>query len=186
MKQVNRNIMHHYGNVWDIKEAYFITLEKEPMKIKYPDFTIMVIPPNEIRDMWTYASIGMSYSNTNPIELHLFSSKENDDLAEILTIVAYHKLTGGQLDLNDTVNFGKPLAKGSECNHGLISLPYLDGEKLERYVNQGKLVSFYWLIPITKDERDFRWTYGVNELENLFEKHQFNYLNPFRKSVVLK
>ncbi|WP_239353065.1 suppressor of fused domain protein [Snodgrassella communis] len=150
----------------------------------HPDFTVLVIPPNDKREMWTYATIGMSNTVSDPIEIHLFSEKENDDLAEILTAIAYYKLTGNNVDLNDTVNFGRPWLPNSKCEYGLISLPYLDGLELEKFWVDNTAISFYWLIPITKQERDYRWKYGIEKLEEYFDNENFNYLNPFRRSVV--
>jgi hypothetical protein len=40
-----------------------------------------------------------------------------------------------------------------------------------------------WLIPITKAEREFKKAQGLEALEALFEKKQFNYLDPARPSV---
>jgi hypothetical protein len=181
---MNQEIINHYKNNWSLENAYFITLEDGPMKSYNPEFTILVNPPTEERKMWTYATVGMSDTKDNAMELHLFSEKENNDIAEILTIIAYYKLTENNLKLDDTVNFGKPWFSNSKCDYGLISLPYLDGPKLENFNLGNKKISFYWLIPITKEERDFRWQYGIEKLEELFESNQFNYLNPYRKSVV--
>lgn len=179
-----KEIISHYEKNWPLDNVYFITLEDGPMKSYNPHFTILVNPPTEKRKMWTYATIGMSDTKKNPIEIHLFSKKENDDIAELLTIVAYYKLTENKIGLDDTVNFGKPLILNSTCEYGLISLPYLDGPKLENLKTENKEISFYWLIPITKKERDFRWEYGIDKLEELFETKDFNYLNPYRKSLV--
>ena len=179
-----KNIINHYKENWILEDPYFITLEKGPMKEHYPEFTILVNPPTKNRDMWTYATVGMSDTENDSIELHLFSEIENDDLVEILTVVAYYKLTENKIGLDDTVNFGKSWLPNSNCDYGLISLPYLDGEKLEKLKIDNKQISFYWLIPITKNERDYRWKFGIEKLEELFEKKQINYLDPNRKSLV--
>ncbi len=73
--------------------------------------------------------------------------------------------------------------EGSDLGYGLISLPYLDGPGLENLETADGTVKFYWLIPITKAERDFATLNGLNALEELFEKSSFNYLDPRRKSV---
>lgn len=179
-----KEIVNHYKKNWSLDNAYFISLEEGPMKSYNPHFTIMVNPPTEQRKMWTYATVGMSDTKDEPIELHLFSDRENDDIAELLTVVAYYKLTENKIGLDDTVYFGKPFVINSNCEYGLISLPYLDGSKLENLKIGNKEISFYWLIPITKRERDFRWNDGIDKLEELFETKQFNYLNPYRKSLV--
>ena len=47
-----------------------------------------------------------------------------------------------------------------------------------------KVIRFLWLIPITKDEVQYKKENGIEFLENLFEASSFNYLDPFRRSVV--
>lgn len=73
---------------------------------------------------------------------------------------------------------------GSECTFGFISLPYFNGSDLEVFNDDKNITNFYWLIPITEKERDFKKLNGVEALEDLFEKNNFNYLDPFRKSLV--
>lgn len=181
---LTKELFEHYKKNWLLGDYSFITLEKGPMKSLNRDFTVLVIPPNDKRAMWTYATIGMSNTVSDPIEIHLFSENENDDLAEILTAIAYYKLTGNNVDLNDTVNFGRPWLPNSKCEYGLISLPYLDGPELEKFRVDNTVISFYWLIPITKQERDYRCKYGIEKLEKYFDNENFNYLNPFRTSVI--
>ncbi|WP_345229760.1 suppressor of fused domain protein [Olivibacter ginsenosidimutans] len=45
-------------------------------------------------------------------------------------------------------------------------------------------VYFYWLIPIMEEEVDFKKKYGIERLEEIFEANRFDYIDPFRKSVV--
>nr|WP_255353667.1 suppressor of fused domain protein [Pedobacter sp. R20-19] len=144
---------------------------------------MMVIPPNANRSMWTYATVGMSVNAKSPIELHLFFLTENNEIAEILTAIAYYNITSKPLGLDDTVNFGRPWQPNSICDHGLISRPYLDGQEFEEVELHGELISFFWLIPITLEERNYRWNFGIEKLEELFEIKQLNYLNPLRSSV---
>jgi hypothetical protein len=46
-------------------------------------------------------------------------------------------------------------------------------------------VQFLWLLPITKQEVEFKKKYGLEALEQKFDESAFNYLDPQRKSVVL-
>lgn len=183
--KLQEKIIDHYKEQRNMDNSYYSSLDKGPMKDVNPEFTILIIPPNKKRDMWTYATVGMSSLDTAmPIELHVFSNEKNDRLIEILTAIAYYQLEGKILKLDDTVNFGIPLQFNSDCDHGLISLPYLDGEGLEKLHINSHIVSFFWLIPITKEERDYRWKYGIDSLEEIFEKKGLNYLDLYRKSVV--
>ena len=82
--------------------------------------------------MWTYATICMSQpDDADCLELHMFAPKLNDRMAELLVATAHYHRTGQSLGLGHSVNFGMPWWDGSSCDRGLISLPYLDGPKLE-------------------------------------------------------
>ena len=158
-----------------------------PNRAPSPSPTVLVFRPRRERALWTYASCGMSDpSLPNPLELHLFSKREDQSLIELLTIVADYHRTGSPLGLHHTVNFGRPWLEGSRCDYGLISLPYLDGPKLEemRYLNY--IVRCLWLIPITRAERDFKANNGVEALERLFDAPPFDYAEPSRPSVVAR
>ena len=137
------------------------------------------------RKFWTYATCGMSRPGDElPVELHLFSPNQNRDLAELLTTIAHYHRTGSRLGLRHIVNFGRPWIEGSKCEFGLISLPYLDGPRLESAGFETHEIKFYWLIPITYKEKEFTTLHGLNALEKRFEEGTLNYLDPHRGSVV--
>ena len=119
------------------------------------------------------------------LELHVLcraSDVNRVELVEILTAVAHYHRTGSTLGLAHSVNFGKPWVNGSLCTHGLLSLPYLDGPDLE-WLNEPQ-ARFLWLIPITPSEVQFKNANGLEALEASLETAKFDYLDPFRKSVV--
>jgi hypothetical protein len=120
-------------------------------------------------------------ADADPLELHLFSPIQSDSLVELLAATAHYHLTGEYLGLNHTVNFGRPWLPGSLCDHGLISLPYLDGPALEWLICANIKVRFLWLIPITKAEVEFKKRHGIETLESIFETKKFDYLNPTRE-----
>jgi len=127
----------------------------------------------------------MSQQNDSPpLELHIFSPVESNSHVELLTGIAHYHLTGAYLDVGHTVNFGREWLPKSACDHGLISLPYLDGPKLEWLQLGENRVRFLWLIPITKHELEFKKAHGLKALEDRFEKRQVNYIDPQRQSVV--
>lgn len=95
----------------------------------------------------------------------------------------YH-VTGASLGLGHTVSFGRPWLPGSLCDHGLLSLPYLDGPDLEHLHAGGVHARCLWLIPITCQERDFKKEHGLEALEREFDRPGFDYLDPGRQSVV--
>lgn len=135
--------------------------------------------------MWTYATCGMSQNDDNEgMELHVFSSMQNVGLIELLTTIVFYHRIEKNLGLNHTVNFGRPWQDNSKCTHGFISLPYLDGPQLENMIYAGKPIKFYWLIPITTDELEFKKANGTEALEARFDSTNFNYLDNNRSSVI--
>jgi len=121
-----------------------------------------------------------------PIELHLFSPTQSHQHIELLTTIAHYHRTGHPLNLHHTVNFGRPWLPGSLCDHGLISLPYLDGPRLEllQLSDSKHPIRCLWLLPITQSERDFKVELGTEALEQKFQSANFNYADPHRPSVV--
>jgi hypothetical protein len=177
-------IRAHYAANWraPIAERRW---SKGPVDALPAEFRVLVAPRSG--DVTAYATVCMSQPDDvfGRIELHLLArrSKEPiDELVELLTTVAHYHRTGHPLGIEHSVNFGRPWLPGSRCQYGLISLPYLDGPKLEQLDELG--VRFLWLIPITEAEIRFKKTAGMEALEELFEKKQFDYLNPLRTSVV--
>jgi hypothetical protein len=116
----------------------------------------------------------------------MFSPIQTDGHVELLTAVAHYHRTGRLLDLGHTVNFGRPWLDGSACEFGIISLPYLDGPKIEQlHLTDGSsVVNCLWLIPITEAERDYKRSDGIASLESRFEESRFDYLDPLRPSVI--
>jgi len=135
--------------------------------------------------MWTYVTCGMSQPGDNSqIELHLFSPWQADELVELMVATAHFHRTGAALDVSHTVNFGRPWLPDSNCDQGLVSLPYLDGPSLEIFQRSEGPINFYWLLPITRSERDFKMANGVEALENRFDALEIDYGNPLRASSV--
>jgi hypothetical protein len=177
-------VRQHYENCWNSKSRECLW-KSGPINQLPRGFCILVFPPSSRRKMWTYATCGMSQqADAEPIELHLFSPVEEDLHVELLTSVAHYHLTGAYLGVGHTVNFGRPWLPTSNCDHGLVSLPYLDGPALEWLdLGQGR-IRFLWLIPVTAAEVEFKKRRGVEELESRMDAAQFNYLDPLRKGLV--
>jgi hypothetical protein len=122
-----------------------------------------------------------------PVELHLFSPREYDGHIELLTVVAHYHVTGHPLDRGCSVNFGRGWFPESHLTYGLITRPYPDGPALEHFSEKGnhsRSVNCYWLLPITKSERDHKKHSGTEALETLFQEHRIEYWNPQRLAVV--
>ena len=155
-----------------------------PVQELGPEFRVLQFAPRKDRDMWTYATVGMSSPTVVPaVELHLFTSQADESQVELLTVIAHYHRTGARLDCDHTVNFGRPWQVGSTCEFGLLSLPYLDGPKLENLQIGDLPFRCLWLIPMTRAERDFKKQNGLAALEERWEAKQFNYLDPKRASA---
>jgi Suppressor of fused protein (SUFU) len=103
---------------------------------------------------------------------------------ELLTAVADFHFAGHPLGLGATVNFGRGWLPQSQQEYGLVSRPYLKGPSLEEFVEQGARAKCYWLLPITRSERDFKKNQGLEALESLFDRKGVEYWNPSRPPVV--
>ena len=159
---------------------------KGPIGRDMPDFSVLVFQPSSARDIWTYATCGMSERREieRPIELHILSHGSDRSLVELLSIVAHYHNFGAPLGLGHTVNFGRAWQIGSDCSYGLISLPYLDGPKLEEFKYDEREVGCLWLIPITPAETQFKIDHGLEKLEQKLEESGFDYADSLRRSVV--
>lgn len=174
-------IRTHYSGIWNLigKRSAFNRGRTDQLP---SDFCVLEFPPHHHRPEWTYATCCMSQPGDDvPIELHMISPRQTEDIAEILYAVAHYHRTGARVGLNHTLNFGKPWLDNSQCDHGYISLPYLDGPRLELGPDG---INFYWLIPVTNAEVEYTVSQGAEVLEQAFEREPFNYLDPHRKSVV--
>lgn len=180
-------LISHYEQIWH-NSAQIVNWTKGPISELEQDFCVLEFSPTENRDMWTYATCCMSkLTDLMPIELHIFSKEQSNELVELLTITAHFHRNDQPLNLNHTVNFGKPWQNQSMCDHGLISLPYLDGPELENLCLKeydNKTVKFYWLLPVTRTEINYAKDNGIDSLEQKFEMPGFNYLDVHRQSVV--
>jgi Suppressor of fused protein (SUFU) len=177
-------VRNHYVECWR-SEPETLEFRAGPIQELPPEFKVIRFAPTQRRKAWTYATVCMSQpSDVVPLELHLLAPVHCDKIVELLVAAAHFHRTGERLGLGHSVNFGRAWCQESGCDHGLISLPYLDGPKLE-WLELGTVkVRFLWLIPVTKSEIEFKKANGLSSLENAFEKAKFNYLDPKRPSVV--
>lgn len=90
-----------------------------------------------------------------------------------------------RLDGGHTVPIGRPWLDDSACDHFLVSLPYPFGPEFEvcRWGREAH-ARILWLLPITKAEKDFRRENGLDALEDLFDEHAIDPVDPERTSVV--
>ena len=173
----------HYAEAWRAT-AKAVRWTSAPVADLPNDFRVLVVPRSA--DTIAFATRCMSLpTDEERLELHVLCrprDSEHTSLAEILTAVAHYHRTASRLAVGHSVNFGKPWAAGSNCVYGVISLPYLDGPRLE-WLPEPR-VRFLWLIPVTKAEIEFKKKRGMDALEERFEAAGFDYLDPLRPSIV--
>jgi len=176
-----RLALEHYGRYWKVTPR-LRTLDAGPTRDLPPWFAVAEFHTG---DIWRYATVGMSAGAHGGVETYLISPDQNDRAVEILFSLTRFHLTGKSVGLAHTVNFGMPLWGGSQLDHGYLSYPYLENEGF-LYIDRGgaRSTGILWLIPITREEREFKRQRGANALESLFEEHQLDCADPFRRSVL--
>src|ERR1700743_1030221 len=102
-----QTIIDHYITNWHVEPNPYLW-DKGPIEKLPFDFRVLEFPPTGRRNMWTYATCGMSQPlDENPIELHLFSSKQDVTIVELLTALTYYHRNTRPVGLAHTVNFGR-------------------------------------------------------------------------------
>jgi Suppressor of fused protein (SUFU) len=174
----------HYGRLWGAPEGR-LAWGTGPVRDLAPGFGVLRFRRGI--GISVFATCGMSEpADEEGLEVHLLIRDRDADCAadsviELLTVVAHFHRTGQRLGMGHTVNFGRPWLPSATCTHGLLSLPYLDGPRLE-WLEKPR-VRFLWLIPLTVDEVAFKKTSGLDALEERLEASRFDYLDPQRTSV---
>jgi len=178
-----RHLENHYTSIWGPLRKRERP-EHDSARELPADFGVLLF--GRSNESLAYATVCMSQpSDEHRVELHVLTHNDehvSSDVVELLTIVSHLHRTAQQLDLGHTVSFGRPFTDGSACTHGLISLPYLDGPKIEQVPEA--MVRCLWLLPITRSELAYKEEHGVDALEQRFEDRPFDYLDPRRASVV--
>jgi len=177
-------ILRHYQAVWGAESGRY-RWGRGPVDDLPSEFDILEFSPRAGSTVWVYATCGLSAcGGTEPIELHLFAPDQEPGLVELLTVVAHYHCTGRSLGVGHIVTFGRSWLAASRCTRGLVSLPYVNGPRLE-YLRAGTdVVRCLWLLPITEAEADFAISHGADALEHKFDEAKLNYYDPNRKSVV--
>ncbi|MBC9911123.1 suppressor of fused domain protein [Chitinophaga varians] len=186
-QQYIARLAQHYQHYFGVEGKKAI-LDKGPREKLHPDFYLLEIPPNKRHNAFIYCTVGMSADRTddNLIELFVLSPKADQKLVELLTYCASYHRTGRPLNIHHTVNVGQPWLDNSVCDHAFISLPYLDEDDLQLFNFGEHAIHCYWLIPITRAERDYKVENGCEALEQLFEEKELDYLNPARPCLTGK
>ena len=128
---------------------------------------------------WVYVSSGIGpFLGQEFFIVSPFETPEHIETLAMLASASMHY--PDQFQLGKTVNIGRPWVEQSSFQHFLISLPYPYGQELEYMDN----VRFFWLLPITHQERLFLDTHSVEDLETRFDEVGIDYLDINRASTI--
>jgi len=184
-KKYTDELRRHYESFYGVGGDK-VTWDIGPTHKLHPEFFILELGPSKRHQMWTYATVGMSLDrdDENLIELITYSRERDKSRIELLTVSASFHRNFAPLNLHHTVVVGQLKDSNTTCDHGFISIPYIEGEELEIININGQQIHCYWFIPITEKEKNFKIEFGCDALEDLFEGKQFDYLDKDRKSLV--
>ncbi len=183
------NVRKHIQSVWGDREVEYFSWELGPIRKTLPEFRVARVRPLNKNQSWVYVSEGISAvckPETCRLEVFVLSPWEEALHVELLAMIAHFCADPNfNVALHSILEIGRPWLEGSLCDHLLISLPYTVGPSLEWMKPQnGEVVRFLWALPITKAEAEFARENDVESLEQLFDKHRINSVDPGRSSVV--
>jgi hypothetical protein len=149
-------------------------------------FRVLRVPPPRGSGIWTYVSVGgwaQTPESDQGLEFAICTPEATPRAAWLLAMSAHYHRTL-TLGAGHTVPIGGPWMPGSQCDHFVISLPYIFWPGLHTCHVGDRHVEFLWLLPITQRERDFKIEHGLEELETRFEDAGMEYWQIDRPSVV--
>jgi hypothetical protein len=156
-----------------------------PIRAQNPHFRVLRVAPTTSGDVWTYISVG-GWAATDGhagLEFLLCTDSAEDRAVELLAMTVFYNREG-VLGLGHTLPIGEPWRPSSQCDHLLVSLPYPFGPDLQTCHVGDRHVEFLWLLPITKGERDFKVSSGLEALESRFDDVGLRYWQVDRTSAV--
>ncbi len=153
-----------------------------------PHFRVLEIEPGPKSSLWNYVSLGawtVSDHNTGHIDFLIITPHQSSRAIDLLTMLAYyHTLPQHRLGLGHTLPIGEPWLPGSACDHLLISCPYPYWPDFEICNTERMHIHLLWALPITRAERDFKVTHGLEALEQRFDEVALEYWQIDRASAV--
>jgi hypothetical protein len=162
-----------------------------PLRRSLPNTSILRVAPGPKFGLWVYITSGAWSATRDERDEHGLSefvlSAEHDDALHLETLcmtTSYHADPKHRLGPGHTVPIGRPWIDGADADHLLISLPYPWGRDLEVCALGDDHIHLFWLLPITKAERDFKADCGLEALEEKFDAAAIEWWKPERQSVV--
>lgn len=160
--------------------------DEGPIQTLAPGFHSIVVDPGPKSQLWTYVSVGaglLGQAQARSLEFLITAIEPSAKHTERLAMTAFYHHTE-TLGIGHTFPVGEPWLPDSALDHGLISLPYPFGPDLEILDSNGERVHFYWVLPITAEERAYRHAQGMEALESAFDEAELRYWDEHRRSVV--
>ena len=176
----------HVREFFEGHEVSTHVFDRGPMPTMAPEFRVLEVGPGPKFGLWSYFSNGacdLSDGDCGCLEFFIAISAPDPAMVEIITMIGYYHHTR-TLGLHHTLPIGHSWTGASACDHLLVSKPYPLGPSLEVCNRDGFHMHFMWLLPVTKEEREFKASKGIEPLEQLFDEHRIQYWNPLRPSVV--
>ncbi|MEV8039028.1 suppressor of fused domain protein [Streptomyces sp. NPDC086182] len=152
-----------------------------------PDLRVLVVGPGPRSDSWAYVTAGCwaaMEKDGHGLEFVMTAHVRDQQFVDLMAMITYYHCGGHQLDLEHSMPIGEPWVPGSNCDHLLISLPYLHGPDLEHCPLPGGQARILWTLPVTAAEIEFRRHQGHEALEQLLDEAEIIPTDPFRASVV--
>ena len=175
----NQTVLSHLQRFWKHHDIKRFTWALGRIVEELPDFQVFQVIPNHADEPWVYVSSGIGpFLGQEFFIVSPFETPEHIETLAMLASASMHY--PDQFQLGKTVNIGRPWVEQSSFQHFLISLPYPYGQELEYMDN----VRFFWLLPITHQERLFLDTHSVEELETRFDELGIDYLDINRASTI--
>lgn len=132
-------------------------------------------------------SIGLKVNNLHlRVELMFAIDKKQEEVANILATSAFCIINSGfkcypGVIFNDVIS---SYIKDSDMKHVMFVQPFIWEDSFSELRINDKVIEWLLAVPISEKECRYADEYGSEALEELFEEHQIDIFNLFRKSIV--
>src|SRR5262249_1929904 len=153
---------------WDFNTLQEIPSGVSLLKGIIANLTIIRIDPLIPESgIWAYVTSGAKEVRCEPYrrEFFILSPVQHERHFQTLKEVVFrHAVPNNPLAVGDTFSLDRPWIEGALCDCLLVSRPYLYGPSLEFLDLDECQVQFCWLLPVTRQERDYLATNGLEAL----------------------
>jgi Suppressor of fused protein (SUFU) len=183
VKETNLILESHIQKYFDKSEIFIEFWNQGPITEILPEYKVLKVWSKDL-NLWAYISIGSwNLFDNSKLEFVILASDDNSKYIERLAMTTYyHSLH--RLGLNHTFPLGEPWIENSTLEYCLVSKPYPLGEEFEICNIRKEHIHFFWLLPITEKEREFKVENGTEALESKFESEELEFWDAKRKSVI--